>query len=589
MRLSPEILQRVRQRLLPHALDLRDGARTYVSRLGDDGGKSARMSRSSHKGLVQPHSEELAKAWRDVRVDLLGSAIERAFDSGAFVARTDAFNALSDHPKHADEFDRRMRELLDAAETFVEVIQRETSPDPLTALAIELKYREVKEQSWGGFGVLYRGADLAGVDHAIKLLQPLATPEAPAKTAEPRFRREAEALTRLSHPNIVKYQRLGQLDDGRWFLEMEFVTGETLAKWVARGATFEARLDAILQILAALEHAHEAGVFHRDIKPDNILVRPDGSAVLVDFGLAWLAGDVDPNLTTRSTWSLDYAPPEVREDPTRSRSPGHDIYSVGVVLHQILAGRRPSLTARVPLGTIEPRLGLVDPVIDRALADVPGRFASAAEFRAALIAAAQGVAQPWLRQAAHAAQIRSELLRDVLVAAADLAHENELETALLLIAGSHEALRIHWQREFRIARGSDAPRNERWLPLTMSPSARAAFPECLWLGFEPALGDDKHGAAALAALGFSVSDESNFRDLVEATHPLRSEGRQSRDPPTEDKLLIAHTTLVQRIMHLEATEQPIMSRFGDRPSGWDDDQSPSPTAQSDGADGQETS
>lgn len=386
MPIHRDAIERARQLMLPPALDLRDGARTYVRRLGDDGGKAARMSRSSHRALVQLPAERLSQAWRKVRVDLLDTAIERAFEDGQFVARTDALNALSDHAKHAEEFDRRMREILDAVEAFITVIQSATLLDPQAALAAELKYKEIHPVREGGFGVLYRGVDFADVAHAVKILHP--SPFVSATTAEPRFQREADALKQLAHPHIVKYQRLARLDDGRWFLEMEFVNGRTLANWVEAGVTFEQRVAAVLQLLDAVHHAHTTGVFHRDIKPDNVMVRDDGSIVLVDFGLAWLTGQVDTSLTTHSTWSLDYAPPEVREDPRRSRGPNHDIYSVGVVLHQILVGRRPTLPRR-PLAEVDPRLAVLDAVVDRALADAPGRFETAAAFRAALEAAAQ--------------------------------------------------------------------------------------------------------------------------------------------------------------------------------------------------------
>jgi len=420
----------------------------------------------------------------------------------------------------------------------------------------------------GGFGVLYRGVDLADVDHAVKILHP--SPFVSATTAEPRFQREADALKQLTHPHIVKYQRLAKLDDGRWYLEMEFVDGRTLANWVEAGATFEQRVDAILQLLDAVHHAHVMGVVHRDIKPDNVMVRRDGSIVLVDFGLAWLTGQVDAGLTTRSTWSLDYAPPEVRDAPRKSRGPNHDIYSVGVVLHQIFAGRRPTVPTRTPLAEVDPRLAALDAVVDRALAEAPSRFETAAAFRAALEAAAQGVQQPWLNRAAAAGRIRTQPLRDVLIAAADAAHEEDLGRALLQIAGSFDALRIHWQRAFRTARGSDAPQNERWLPATVSPCAGTVFPGLAWVACEPALAEDKHGAAALLALGFSVSDEGNLRDLVEATHPLRTSNRTTRDEPTEEKLFLAHAALVDRVVALEAKEPAIMSRFAQVPAGWRD-------------------
>lgn len=562
--ISRDLIERARRLLLPPALELRDGVRTYLRRLGDDRGKSARMSRSSHRGLVQSSAELLSRAWKEVRVDFLETDIESVFEDCQFVARTDALNALTDHAKHGDEFDRRMRELLVTVDSFITALQEANQQDPSATLAIELKYKMIAPVREGGFGVLYRGIDLANVEHAIKILHP--SPFVSARTAEPRFQREAEALKQLAHPHIVKYQRLARLNDGRWFLEMEFIRGKTLAKWIEDGATFEQRIAVMLELLDALDHAHNAGVFHRDIKPDNVMVRNDGSVVLIDFGLAWLAGQASATLTTHSTWSLDYAPPEVREDPNASRGPNHDIYSVGVVLHQIFAGRRPSFPVRVPLADVDPRLSILDPVIDGALADTAGRFSTAADFRDALASAAKGVEQPWLRQAAAAARIRMEPLRDVLVAAADAAHGEDFNQALRLVAGSYEALRIHWQREFRLARGSDAPRLEHLLPARISSCASWAFPGLEWLSSEPVLAEDKHGSAALTALGFSVGDQRKFYELVEAMQ--RTVEATAHGALCDESLLRAHCALVDRILQLETREAAIMNRFASVPVGW---------------------
>jgi serine/threonine protein kinase len=548
-----------RRVLLPPALDLRDGARTYIRLLGDDRGRAARISRSSHRGVVQAPAARLAEAWRTVRVHLLGTSIERAYEDGGFVARTDALNALSNHPKHADEFDQRMRELLASTESFIEVVQSATDLDPEAALAAELKYATITPKSSGGFGVLYRGVDMADVNHAIKILHPAF---GPVPGADSRFQREADALKQLSHPGIVKYQRLGRLTDGRWFLEMDFVDGQTLTAWRTSGRSTSECITVIVHLLDAVDHAHQAGIYHRDIKPDNVMVRDDGSVVLVDFGLAWLTGQVDLSLTTNSTWSLDFAPPEVRDDPRASRGPGHDIYSVGVVLYLMVAGRRPGSSPRAVLA--DPQLAPLAPVLDRALADLPGRFSTAGEFREALLAAAEGVNQPWLRQIAAAARIHTDLLRSAMVATAEAGHAEDTDAVAVGLAGTFDALRIHWQREFRVVRRSDAPANEHILPAIVSDVAHAVFPDQPWLWQEPALADDRHGSAALLALGLSVGEEELFRDLADSVDPQRS--APARPAPAD--MLAAHATLVEQILHLEDRERAIMDRFGARPRSW---------------------
>jgi hypothetical protein len=101
------------------------------------------MSRSSHRGLVQPPAELLSRAWKEVRVDFLETDIESVLEDCQFVARTDALNALTDHAKHADEFDRRMRELLVSVDSFITVLQEANQQDPDAGLAIELKYKTI--------------------------------------------------------------------------------------------------------------------------------------------------------------------------------------------------------------------------------------------------------------------------------------------------------------------------------------------------------------------------------------------------------------------------------------------------------------
>lgn len=268
-------------------------------------------------------------------------------------------------------------------ETLTSSPPRAPHPDPRfgEALARSLGYQSVTPLSEGGFGVVCEAVDFAGRRHALKLLYP--SPFVNAAAAEPRFRREAHAILHLDHPRIVKYERMGSVD-GWWYLEMELVIGKTLMRWIDDGRTWRERLHAIVQLLEALEHAHEHGVYHRDVKPDNLMIRDDGSAVLIDFGLAWVTGRVDSTLTTSTAWSLDYAPPEVREAASNSRGPQHDIYSAGVVLYQAMAGRRPSVPT-TSLAEVAPALAALDPVIDRALAPPARRYTSACAFRDALV------------------------------------------------------------------------------------------------------------------------------------------------------------------------------------------------------------
>jgi serine/threonine-protein kinase len=267
------------------------------------------------------------------------------------------------------------------------------------------KPRFVAERSWtgvelpgmvveqvigaGGMGTVYRArsSQVGEGPLAVKFLSPGLAGE-PELVA--RFWREVALLEQLDHPAIVKVKSHGERDGLPWFA-MELVEGPTLAVRLAKGplAIDEAR-DIFARLLGALEHAHAHGVVHRDLKPANVLLAADG-ARLADFGIARL----DLAAATRKTQltrtdaiigTFPYMSPEQRAGrPVDVRS---DLYSVGVMLYEALAGERPE-GAFPPLHRRRPEVpARVDPVVRRLLAPEPGaRFASAAETRRALAAA----------------------------------------------------------------------------------------------------------------------------------------------------------------------------------------------------------
>ena len=163
----------------------------------------------------------------------------------------------------------------------------------------------------------------------------------------PRFARERAILSKLSHPNIAHLYDAGIGSDGRPYLAMQFVLGEPLIEYCVNHRTgVRARLELFLQILAAVHHAHRQGVIHRDLKPSNILVQQDGTVALLDFGVAKLLAGADPedsNLTRQGVAVLTphYASPEQAHGD--AIGPTSDVYSLGVVLYELLCGRRPFL------------------------------------------------------------------------------------------------------------------------------------------------------------------------------------------------------------------------------------------------------
>jgi tetratricopeptide (TPR) repeat protein len=198
-------------------------------------------------------------------------------------------------------------------------------------------------------GVVYRARDTRlNRSVALKILPgEFASDEA----SQIRFHREARAASALNHPNIVTIHEIGQTD-GVHFIAQELVEGETLRQRLRRGRLpVNEALDIALQAGSALAAAHAAGVVHRDIKPDNIMLRPDGLVKVVDFGLAKVTSGsrpLDPNAATVADLhttpglvmgTVRYMSPEQAGGlPVDHRS---DIFSLGLVLYEMLGGQPP--------------------------------------------------------------------------------------------------------------------------------------------------------------------------------------------------------------------------------------------------------
>ncbi len=206
----------------------------------------------------------------------------------------------------------------------------------------------------GGMGKVYLAED-------IRLERKVALKMLPAAfTQNPdclrRFEREAKAASSLNHPNILTIHEIGEAD-GSHYIVSEFVEGETLREQLKRGALpLTAALDAARQVAGALAAAHEAGIVHRDIKPENVMSRPDGLVKVLDFGLAKLTerptevpnegNDLESTAASRLNTepglvvgTAQYMSPEQARGMTVDHRT--DIFSLGVMLYEMLAGRRP--------------------------------------------------------------------------------------------------------------------------------------------------------------------------------------------------------------------------------------------------------
>lgn len=224
-------------------------------------------------------------------------------------------------------------------------------------------FEPVEKLGSGGFGVVWKARqERIGRLVAIKVSGTV------LETEEKQlfFDRECESLGRLSgHPNIVQIHTTGHLDDGRPYLVLEYVEGGTLTSRLQQVQMSEpAIIDLGLDLFRALSEAHKAGVLHRDVKPDNVLLRADGTAVLGDFGIAQLQ-DTTKSRAGTVIGSLRYIAPEVlRGEPPTTAS---DLYGVGITM----------LTAMTRKAPFEGTSNLVDQVMHRVLKDPPDFSAAA--------------------------------------------------------------------------------------------------------------------------------------------------------------------------------------------------------------------
>ncbi len=193
----------------------------------------------------------------------------------------------------------------------------------------------------GGMGEVWRAREPAGERVAVKLL---AIDWATDPRGEARLLREHAALEKLDHPAIVRARASGRAPDGRPWFSMELVQGaRTLSAAVRDGLGVERALDALEDVAEALGHAHRLGVFHRDVKPANILLSPEGRAKLTDFGIARkTANESMASLTAtgQGLGTMVYMPPEQISE-AKAVDPRADIYSLGVTMFELIAGIPP--------------------------------------------------------------------------------------------------------------------------------------------------------------------------------------------------------------------------------------------------------
>ncbi len=261
------------------------------------------------------------------------------------------------------------------------------------------KYKLIEEVGQGGMAVVYRGFDTSlQREVAVKILHPHLAKEEESKQ---RFQREAHAVAKLRHDNILEIYDYSGLNSKESFIVTEFIHGKTLKAFLNRSPISHPEIAAMIvhEVANALEHAHSFGIIHRDIKPENIMIRRDGRVKLTDFGIAQIIDVQKLTVTGQLLGSPAYMAPElVKGRPLDFRS---DVFSMGTLLYQLATGEMPfkgrnphEVLKRIADGNyVTPQVA--NPVVDakmgrivrKALAHDPDeRYQTVAELREDLLA-----------------------------------------------------------------------------------------------------------------------------------------------------------------------------------------------------------
>ncbi|MFI3284664.1 MAG: protein kinase [Erysipelotrichaceae bacterium] len=237
----------------------------------------------------------------------------------------------------------------------------------------EERYKILKHIGQGGMADVYQAYDsVLKREVAIKVLRGELSKD---PTALLRFKREAHASSKLSHPNIVEIYDVGDYGN-QYYIVMEYVVGKTLKELVlSRGALLKEEAIAIVkQITQGIEHAHKQGVIHRDIKPQNVIIKDDGTVKILDFGIALAHDALQLTQSDSVMGSVHYLAPELAKGENATIQ--SDIYSIGIVLYELLSGEVPFKGEQMVQVALQhmnqelPDIRAINPTIPQAIVNV---------------------------------------------------------------------------------------------------------------------------------------------------------------------------------------------------------------------------
>jgi serine/threonine-protein kinase len=285
----------------------------------------------------------------DKKADVLDEALTRFVDAYVQGEQPDIDEFVEKYPQHEGQIRQRVQSLCEIDALFDSIVQTDASDFEEGAdrdlLGKRVGNFEITEMiGRGGMGVVFLAND-------TKLKRCVAIKSIGAKlaadqTARMRFKREAELLASLNHPNIAVIHDIIEDEAGIGYLVLEYVPGETLSRRIAREPlTIEQALSIGRQIASAVSAAHKKGIVHRDLKPGNIKITPDGQVKVLDFGLAKPYTGEKENAETTATQRhhIMGTPAYMSPEQARGQSADHrtDIWSFGCIIYQMLTGKLP--------------------------------------------------------------------------------------------------------------------------------------------------------------------------------------------------------------------------------------------------------